>query len=89
MGWTIEYLASARKDVRGLDPPSRNRIRKYLERLSTLDDPRSLGAPLKGKLHELWRYRVGPYRIVARIEDERLVVLVVRIGPRREVYRGG
>ncbi|GAB6064773.1 type II toxin-antitoxin system RelE family toxin [Deferrisoma palaeochoriense] len=89
MGWTIEYLASARKDVRALDAEARRRIRRYLERLATLDDPRSVGAPLKGRLHDLWRYRVGPYRIVAKLEDDRLVVLVVRIGHRREVYREG
>ncbi len=57
------------------------------ERLANLDDPRTLGHALTGsRLGELWRYRVGDYRVVARIEDKLLTVLVVQIGHRREVY---
>ena len=87
--WTIEYLASVRKDVRKLDPQVRQRLRDFLERrVADLEDPRSLGEPLKGsQLGEFWKYRMGDYRIICAIEDARLVVLVVRIGNRREVYR--
>jgi mRNA interferase RelE/StbE len=53
-----------------------------------LDDPRSIGDALKGtRLGELWKYRVGAYRVITKIEDARLVILVVAIGHRREVYR--
>ena len=53
-----------------------------------LDDPRSIGQPLVGpRFGELWKYRVGAYRILARIEDDAIRILVVRIGHRREVYR--
>jgi mRNA interferase RelE/StbE len=53
-----------------------------------LDDPRSIGEALKGsRLGSLWKYRVGDYRIVADIEDGALLVLVVKIGNRRDVYR--
>ena len=53
-----------------------------------LEDPRSIGQALKGiRFGELWKYRVGDYRVIARIEDDRLRILVVRIGNRREVYR--
>jgi len=53
-----------------------------------LDDPRAIGEALKGsRLGEFWKYRVGDYRIVVRIEDDRLRALVVRIGNRKEVYR--
>jgi mRNA interferase RelE/StbE len=58
------------------------------ERIQPLDDPRALGESLKGpKLGEYWKYRVGDYRIICKIEDERLVVLVLRIGHRRDIYR--
>ena len=66
----------------------RRRIRDYLERrVAVLDDPRELGEPLKGNFAGLWRYRVGDYRVIAQIQDDRLVVLVVRVGHRREIYR--
>lgn len=88
MAWTIEYAASVQKTVGKLDPRERQRIRAFLEeKLAGMDDPRSLGKALSGSLAGLWRYRVGDYRIVARIEHERLVVLVVRIGHRGDVYR--
>lgn len=87
MTWTIEYLASARKEVRKIDPQQRRRIRAYLEeRVLALAHPRELGKPLKGELSELWRYRVGDYRIICQLQDERLVVLVVRIAHRKDVY---
>lgn len=87
--WTIEYLASVRKDVRKLDPQVRLRVREFMEqRVASLEDPRSIGEALKGsELGEFWKYRVGDYRIICAIEDTVLRVLVVRVGNRREVYR--
>ncbi|PIW26605.1 MAG: type II toxin-antitoxin system mRNA interferase toxin, RelE/StbE family [Rhodospirillales bacterium CG15_BIG_FIL_POST_REV_8_21_14_020_66_15] len=88
MGWTIEYAASVRKTVAKLDPATRRRLRDFLEtRVAGLDDPRSLGQALSGPLGGLWRYRVGDWRIICDIRDRRLVVLVLRIGRRREVCR--
>lgn len=88
MTWVIEYLQSARKTVEKIDPQTRRRIRDYLEyRVAELDDPRKLGKSLKGRLSELWRYRIGDYRVVCELRDKDLVVLVVRIGHRKEVYR--
>ncbi|ACL74299.1 type II toxin-antitoxin system RelE family toxin [Thioalkalivibrio sulfidiphilus] len=88
MVWTIEYAQSAKKSVKGLDPPTRRRIRDYLEqRVAALQNPRGLGAPLKGEFSELWRYRIGDYRVICELQDEKLVILVIRIAHRREVYR--
>lgn len=88
MTWRIEYAQSVQKSVKKLDPGVRQRIREYLEhRVARLDNPRQLGKPLKGEHTELWRYRVGDYRIICDIRDATLVVLVVRIGHRRTVYR--
>jgi mRNA interferase RelE/StbE len=55
--------------------------------VATLDDPRQTGKALKGPLGDLWRYRVGDYRIICDIQDRVLIVLVLQIGNRREVYR--
>ncbi|WP_274424335.1 type II toxin-antitoxin system RelE family toxin [Chelativorans sp. YIM 93263] len=89
MNWTIEYNTAVRKSIRKLDPQTRHRIRQFLsERLASLDDPRQLGAALKGsKFGDFWRYRVGDYRIICVIQDHKLVVLVLEIGHRREIYR--
>lgn len=89
MAWRIEYARAARKDIEGLDRPTAQRIRSFLEnRLASLDDPRRLGEALKGsKLGTFWKYRVGDWRIIAHLEDEAWRILVVRIGHRKEVYR--
>ncbi|ERS91125.1 MULTISPECIES: type II toxin-antitoxin system RelE family toxin [unclassified Halomonas] len=87
MSWRIEYLASAAKGFRKIDPQQRQRIRAFLEqRVVALEDPRQLGKPLKGELTELWRYRVGDYRVICQIQDDRLVVLVVRAAHRKDIY---
>ena len=88
MVWRIEYAESVQKDVRKLDAQERKRIRDFIEvKVALLDDPRSLGKPLSGGLSGLWRYRVGSYRVIANIEDRDVRILVVKIAPRKEVYR--
>jgi mRNA interferase RelE/StbE len=74
--WRVEFDRAAQ------------RILRYLrQRIAGSQDPRRFGHALTGDLKGLWRYRVADYRIVASIEDDRFVVLVVTIGHRREVYR--
>jgi len=65
------------------------RIRMFLhQRVAKLDDPRSIGDALHGsRLREFWKYRVGDYRLICKIEDDRLIVLVLRVGHRKEIYR--
>ena len=89
MGWRIEILDEAKQDLSKLDKPIARRITTFLrERIAGLEDPRSLGQALRGaRLGELWKYRVGDYRLIARLEDDRLCVLVVKVGHRRQVYR--
>ena len=79
----------AKKELNKLDHKIRQRIILFLnEKIEKLDDPRNLGEPLKGsKFGEFWKYRIGDYRLICKIEDNRLVILVLRIGHRREVYR--
>jgi len=85
--WRIEFDSEAARDLRKLGTVGVRAIVSYLrKRIATTEDPRRFGKPLTGDLKGLWRYRVGSYRIVAAIEDDRFVVLVVTVGPRREVY---
>ena len=89
MAWTIEIDPAAAKELNKLGAVAVRRILKFLhERVSRLDDPRSIGEALKGsKLGEFWKYRVGDYRIISHIEDGRMLILVVKIGNRRDVYK--
>jgi mRNA interferase RelE/StbE len=88
LAWTIEFRPNARSELQRLDRPVQRRIRQFLrERVITIGDPRQLGKPLHGDKRDLWSYRVGDYRIICMIEDRRLVVVVVSVRHRREVYR--
>jgi mRNA interferase RelE/StbE len=89
MAWRIEFDPSAAKELGKLGKEPARRILDFLTgRLATLEDARSLGEALKGaRLGGLWKYRVGDYRIIVDIQDALLLILVVRIGNRREIYR--
>ena len=88
MVWRIEFHPDAAKELGRLDRTAAARIVRTLEtRIATQDDPRTLGAALRGEHSGYWRWRIGDYRVVARIEDERITLLIVRVGHRREVYR--
>ena len=87
MAWRIELTGEARKQLQKLDRTEAKRIRDYLRRIETLDDPRQSGKALRGRLGELWRYRVGSYRLICELRDEALVVLIIRIGHRSNIYR--
>ena len=88
MAWTVEFQLTAQKQFRQLDRPIQQRIRDYFrKRVLAAEDPRQLGKALTGDKGGLWRYRIGDYRAICKIEDQRLVVLVLEIGHRREVYR--
>lgn len=89
MAWRVEVDAGARKDLEKLDKQIARRLIAFLrERVAQLEDPRSIGEALHGsKLGDFWRYRVGDYRIICDIQDQYLLVLALRVGHRREVYR--
>lgn len=88
MAWTIEYSRTARKFFEKTDPRTRRQIRVFCEvRLASLEDPRGLGKALKGRLGNFWGYRSGDMRVICDIQDHKLVILVVAIGNRRDVYK--
>jgi mRNA interferase RelE/StbE len=88
MAWKVDLSPTALKQLGKLDKSVSRRILNFLrERVEKLDDPRQIGQRLQGTLSEFWKYRVGDYRLICSLEDDRLVVLVLRIGHRREVYK--
>jgi mRNA interferase RelE/StbE len=89
MAYGVELSIAADRELGRLDVQHRKRILKFLhERVAKLDDPRSIGQALHGsRLGEFWKYRVGDYRLICKIEDDRLLVLILRVGHRTNIYR--
>lgn len=86
MAWTLEFDARARKQLRKLQKQVGDRILDSLEDVAATDNPRDRGKALAGEWAGHWRYRIGDYRVIARIEDGRMVIVVIAVGHRREVY---
>lgn len=85
MTWCIEWDDRARRELRSLDIAIQKKILRYTrERLS--ENPRNFGHELVGNKAGLWRYRIEDYRIICRLKDDNLVVLVIKVGHRKEVY---
>ena len=88
MAWTVEFLLTAQQQIKKLDRTTQQRITSYFrERLMPAEDPRRLGKLLQGDKDGLWRFRIGDDRAICKIEEERLVVAVLEVGHRREIYR--
>ncbi len=88
MAWTVSISNIAERQLRKLDRPVQKRILDWLsDRIEGCKNPRHFGEPLKGDHAGLRRYRVGDYRILCEIQDQKIVVLVLTIGHRRLVYK--
>jgi mRNA interferase RelE/StbE len=85
--WTLEYSRTFIKQAKQLDRAVLQRISDYLDGVVASQDPYSRGKPLVGNRSGFWRYRVGDYRILARIYDSAFIVVAVEVGHRKEVYR--
>ncbi len=87
MVWTLEVSDQARKQLRKIDIRQADRVTRVMTDVAQLDDPRQRGHALVGDYAGHWRYRIGDYRVIAKIEDGRIVIVVIAVGHRREVYR--
>ena len=88
MIYELKYEARAVKQIKKLDPATRNLIKSWTEKnLLNTDNPRQHGKGLTGSLSQYWRYRVGDYRILAEINDAEIIIIIVEIGHRRDIYR--
>jgi mRNA interferase RelE/StbE len=85
---SLKILDSAKNDLKKLDKTAQKRITVFLQdRLAHLDNPKSLGKALQGCYAHFWRYRVGDYRLICHLKNAELIVLVVEIGHRKDIYR--
>ena len=87
MAWQIKFDKDVQRSMKKLDKQVAKRIITKLREVSQLENPRSKGKALVGNMAGLWCYRVGDYRIICNIENDVLLILVVDIKHRREVYR--
>jgi mRNA interferase RelE/StbE len=87
--WQIEFDELAKKELTKLDRQTAQRLLDFLkDRVLSRKDPRSMGQALRGsKLGEFWKYRVGDFRIIVSIQDHKMIVLVLRVDNRREIYQ--
>ena len=83
--YTVETTARFDKEFKKLDKFTQKKIKSYLENI--LDNPRSRGKMLQANRSGQWRYRIGDYRVIVNIQDERLIILALEIGHRREIYK--
>ena len=87
MRWTYSFDERAVKELKKLGRQAQREILKYLdERIATEEDPRRFGKALRGERAGLWRYRVGDYRMICSLKEGQMLVLVLRVGHRRDVY---
>lgn len=82
----VIFSDKAKKFFLKLDRPIQKQIQKFILKLEGMSDPRASGKMLVGNLLGFWRYRVGDYRLLCRIVDKELVITVVEVGHRKEVY---
>ena len=90
MAWSVEYSEDAADTLGKMSKRNKATVAKildYMDGIAALEDPMSKGKALTGNLSGLWRYRVGDYRIICDIENGRLVVTVVDVGHRSEIYK--
>ena len=88
MSYIVKYDKRALKSILKLDKKSQKQIKTYIkEIIEKLENPRSQGKALQGKYKGKWRYRVGNYRILATIIDEKITIYIFDIGHRKEIYK--
>ena len=88
MRYTVEYTSKALKSLKKLDKPVLLMIKSWIEKnLIGTTEPRRHGKGLTSNRSGQWRYRVGDYRIIADIADEKLIILVVEVEHRSRVYK--
>ena len=82
----IEYTETSRKQLTKLDKTMQKRILDYMDEVGRLENPRSRGKALVENMRGLWRYRVGDCRVICEIQESRIIISVLKIGHRKNIY---
>ena len=87
MSYKLQFEKSALKKLMKMDSSQRIMLMAWMSRnLENCENPRKIGKALTGKMNQFWRYRVGDYRIVVDIHDDVLIIVVISLGHRSEIY---
>ena len=87
MPWDIKLTTKTVKTLNSLDNSTKKRIEIFIDKLSKTSTPRATGKALQGGLKGLWRYQVGDYRLICQLKDRELIILLLDIGHRKEIYK--
>ena len=88
MKYKVDYTKKAEKQLSKLEASLRKRINGWIRtHLEGCEDPTAYGKPLTASLKGYWSYRVGDYRLIADIQDDRVLILIAEVGHRREIYK--
>lgn len=88
MSYKVDFTKGAIKELKKLDKPQQTLLLAWIKKnLQNSENPRSSGKALKGPKSAYWRYRIGSYRIITELIDERLTIIVINIGHRKEIYK--
>ena len=82
----IEYTETSRKQLTKLDKTMQKRILDYMDEVGHLENPRSRGKAFVDNMRGLWRYRIGDYRVICEIQESRIIISVLKIGHRKNIY---
>lgn len=85
--WKIKVEPLAAKALKKLENQAKQRIESFIDDLATAENPRSKGKALQGNLKGAWRYRVGDYRLICNIQDDKVIILVLELGHRKDIYQ--
>ncbi|MCU7557680.1 type II toxin-antitoxin system RelE family toxin [Macrococcus capreoli] len=86
--YQVLFEMEARKSLKKMDKHQANLILAWiLKNLQSCDNPRQFGRPLRYNLQDYWRYRIGNYRVLAEIRDTEIMILIVDIGRRKNIYK--
>lgn len=84
--WKFQFSKKADKEFSKLDKPVQQKIYAFFTKMKNVPNPRDLGEALTGRFKEYWKYRTGDYRMIVKIEDNILTIMVLKVGHRREIY---
>lgn len=84
--WQVKVLKRAEKALEKLDKQNRAKLIKYIDLLKDQAEPHKKGKALTGKLTGLWRFRVGDYRIITKIDGKAIIIMILDLGHRKEIY---
>ena len=88
MRYKLLFSKRALKELKKMDKAVSALIFAWLRKnIDGASDPRAFGKALKGDKKDMWRYRIGDYRVLANIEDESLIIIAIEIGHRRDIYK--